>query len=147
MCTGCGKTRHFKKVCGSRRDRAVHELEIKEMPEYDKGKIEMVSINLVHLSRIHSLLTAKLEMQSGGNTIVIPYKIDTGSKGNIVPLFIFKNCLKMLQKQQLQKTIKSYMRLRMYNKTNITQLGMCAVVIKFRNIKKSCVFFVVPENG
>ena len=24
---------------------------------------------------------------------------------------------------------------------------MCAVVIKFKNIKKTCVFFVVPGNG
>ena len=36
----------------------------------------------------------------------------------------------------------------MYNKTNITQLGMCAVVIKFKNIKKLGVcFIVVPGNG
>ena len=35
----------------------------------------------------------------------------------------------------------------MYNKTNITQLGMCVVVIKFKNIKKRCVFFIVPRNG
>ena len=35
----------------------------------------------------------------------------------------------------------------MYNKTNITQLGMCVVVITFKSIKKRCVFFVVPGNG
>ena len=27
------------------------------------------------------------------------------------------------------------------------QLGICVVVIKFKNIKKRCVFFVVPGNG
>ena len=37
-------------------------------------------------------------MISGGNIIVIPYKIDTGSEGNIMPLFIFKNLLKTSQK-------------------------------------------------
>ena len=35
----------------------------------------------------------------------------------------------------------------MYNRTNIAQLGTCAVIIKFKNIKKRCVFFVVPGNG
>ena len=29
-------------------------------------------------------------MQAGDNSIVIPYKIDTGREGNIMPLFIFK---------------------------------------------------------
>ena len=27
------------------------------------------------------------------------------------------------------------------------QLGTCTVFIKFKNIKKCCVFFVVPSNG
>ena len=26
------------------------------------------------------------------------------------------------------------------------QLGMCTVIIKFKNVKKKCVFFVVPGN-
>ena len=73
------------------------------MQEYNEGEIETVGINLVHLNKNQSLLTAKLEMQPGSNTIVIPYKIDTGSKGNIMPLFIFKNCLKMLQKNNCKK--------------------------------------------
>ena len=27
------------------------------------------------------------------------------------------------------------------------QLGMCTVHIKFKNVKKRCIFFVVPRNG
>ena len=79
--------------------------------------------------------------------MVIPYKIDTGSKGNIMPLFTFKKCFKNVMEDQLKRSIKGHIRLRMYNKTNITQLGMCAVVIKFKYIKKRCVFFVVPRNS
>ena len=30
---------------------------------------------------------------------------------------------------------------------HIMQLGMCTVHVKFKNIKKRCVFFVVPGNG
>ena len=35
----------------------------------------------------------------------------------------------------------------MYNNTNVTQLGMCAGLIKLKNVKKCCIFFVVPGNG
>ena len=35
----------------------------------------------------------------------------------------------------------------MYNGMHITQLGTCAVQIKFKNIKKRCIFFEVPGNG
>ena len=47
----------------------------------------------------------------------------------------------------MKKSIKGHIRLRTYNKTNITQLGTCMVVIKFKNTKKRCVIFVVPGNG
>ena len=40
-------------------------------------------------------------MQAGRNTIEIPYKIDTGSEGNIMPLFIFKKLLKNTTEEQL----------------------------------------------
>ena len=48
--------------------------------------------------------------------------------------------------EELKKSIKNHIRLCTYNKTNITQLGACAVIIKFKNIKKH-VFFVVLGNG
>ena len=56
---------------------------------YSKGEIEMVSIDLVHFNRNWSMLTAELEMHAGNNKITIPYKIGTGSEGNIMPWHIF----------------------------------------------------------
>ena len=50
----------------------------------------------------------------------------------------------IMQKQQ-KKIISSIQK--MYNKTTITQLGTCQVVIKHKNNKKSCQFFVVPGDG
>ena len=79
-------------------------------------------------------------MQAGKKVIEIQYKINTGSEGNIK---LFKN----ITEEQLKKSIKSHIRLRTYNNTNIMQLWTCAVVTKFKNIKKRCVFFVVPGNG
>ena len=78
-------------------------------------------------------------MQAGRNTIGILYKIDTGSEGNVILLFMFKKLFKNTTEEQLQKFIKSHIRLKMYNRTNITQLGTCMVTIKFENIKKRCV--------
>ena len=97
MCMGCGKMGHFK-VCQSRRERTGNELEVKEVQEINEGELETVSIDSVHLNKNQSLITVKLEMQAGRNTPEIPYKIDTGSEGNIMPLFIFKNCSKIPQK-------------------------------------------------
>ena len=60
-----------------------------------------------------------------------------------MPLFIFKKLFKNTTEEQLQKSIKGHIRLQTYNKANTTQLGTCAVVIKFKNIKKRFVFFLV----
>ena len=49
--TGCGKMGHFKKVCQSRRERAVNELEVEEVNETNDGKIETVSVDSVHLNK------------------------------------------------------------------------------------------------
>ena len=101
-CTRCGMMGHFKKVYWSRRDRAVHKLEVQVVQEVDEGKIETISIDSVHLNKNWSLITVKLEVQGGGNTIEIPYKIDTGSEGNIMPLFMFKKLFKILQKSNCE---------------------------------------------
>ena len=62
MCAGCGKTRHFKKVCHSRRDQVVNELELEVPQGYSEGETEAVSIDSVHLNKNQSLLMAGLEM-------------------------------------------------------------------------------------
>ena len=146
ICAGCGKNRHFKKVCHSRRERAVNEIEV-ETSQDSQGKIETVSIDLVHLNKNQSLLTAELKMCTDPNQIVIPYKIDTASKGNIMPWHIFKKLFKNITEDELKKTIKGHIKLRTHNKTIITPLGMCMVTMKFKDNKKRCMFFVVPRNG
>ena len=75
-------------MCQSRKDHTVHEVEVEVSQEVDK--IEEVSINSVYLNNKQLLITADLEMQVSKNTVKIPYKIDTGSEGNLMPLYIFK---------------------------------------------------------
>ena len=75
------------------------------------------------------MLTAELETCVGSNNMVILYKIDTGSDGNIMPWHIFKTLFPRVTESQLMKTIKNHIKLKTYNKTFITQLGTCAVII------------------
>ena len=58
--------------------------------EYTEDDLEMVSINSVCFNNSHSMQTAKLITSVGNNNMVIPYKIDTGSDGNIMPWYILK---------------------------------------------------------
>ena len=146
-CTRCGKTGHFRKVCRSKREHAVHEVGIEMVQEPQEEEIETVSINSVYLNRNWSLITAHLEMQVGETTVEIPYKIDMASEGNIMPFYIFKKLFKNMTEEQLKRSIKGYIKLKTYNGTHITQLGTCAVLVKFKNLRKQCVFFVVPGNG
>ena len=81
---------HFKKVCQSRREQAMHELEVEGVQEIHEDEIETVSVDSVHLNKNQSLITAKLKMQVGKSIIEIPYKIDTGTEGNIMLFYIFK---------------------------------------------------------
>ena len=50
-CAGCGKVGHFKKVCRSRRDHAVHKVEIEMAQEPQEEGIETVSINSIYLNK------------------------------------------------------------------------------------------------
>ena len=144
MCADCGNTRHFKKVCSSTRDQVVNKLELRGTTRIERVcKIETVSIDSVHLNKRSVIINGGIrDMKAGTNNIVIPYKIDMGSEGNIIPLFIFKKLFKNVMEDQLKRSIKGHIRLRTYNKTNITQLGTSTVVIKFKNIKNKGVCFL-----
>ena len=137
MCTACSKTGHFRKVCRSKRNHAVYEVEIDMEPESQEGDTEIVSINSVYINKKWSSITAKLQMQAGKVSLEVPYKIDTGSKGNIMPLYIFQTLFVNIGKDQLKKSVKGNIKLKTYNGTHIMQLGMCVVQIKFKNVTKN----------
>ena len=131
---------HFKKVCHNKRSRTINKIELEMSQEYSKGTIEMVSIDSVCINKNQSLLTVELKTHAGNNKIIVPYKIDTGSKGNIMPWQIFKRLFKNVTEAELKKTIKRHIKLKTYNKRVITQLGTCMVTIDFNNNKKRCEF-------
>ena len=64
-----------------------------------------------------------------------------------MPLHIFKKLFPGVTNEQLAETINKHILLKTYNKTTITQLGMCKVMIEHENNRKRCQFFVVAGNG
>ena len=132
--TGCRKMGHFKKVCQSRKDHEVHEVGVKMSQEEDEREEE--SINSVYLNNKWLLITTQLEMQVSNNALKVPYKIDTGSEGNLMWLYIFKKLCGNRSVEQLKRSIKSNIKLKTYNGMQIEQLGTCMATIKFKNFKK-----------
>ena len=73
----------------------------------EEGEIEEVSINSVYLNNKWLLIAAQLEIQvSNGNALKVPHKIDTGSEGNLMPLYIFKKLFRNKSVEQLKRSIK-----------------------------------------
>ena len=72
----------------------------------EEDEIEEVSINSVCLNNKQLLITAQLEKQVNENTIKIPYKIDTGSEGSLMLLYIFKTLCGNRPLEQLGSSIK-----------------------------------------
>ena len=57
------------------------------------------------MNKNQSLLMVELETHAGDNKIIIPYKIDTGSKGNIMLWHIFQRLFKKITEDELKKII------------------------------------------
>ena len=61
-----------------------------------------MSIDSVHLNQNWLVITAHLETHAGESIVEVPYKIDTGSEGNIMPLCIFKKLFKNVTVEELK---------------------------------------------
>ena len=103
-CAGCQKIGHFKAVCKSRKEKEVNEIEEIENQDEAEEDIEMVSIDSIQFNKNHSVLTANLKMAAGHNKIVVAYKMDTGSNGNIMPFHVYKKLFPNKTKEQLAET-------------------------------------------
>ena len=97
--------------------------EVEQEPTQDsavENSIDSVSINSIHKN--HSVITENLKMSAGQNKIMVPYKVDTGSDGNIMPLNIFKKMFPKITNEQFVATKNKNILLKAYNKTAITQV-------------------------
>ena len=77
---------------------------------------------------------------------MVPYEVDTGSDGNIMPFHIYKKLFPSKTVDQLAAAEAANIKLKTYDHT-ITQLGRCKVKIENNNKCKTCIFFVVLGDG
>ena len=75
--------------------------------QYTEDNLETVSINSVCFNKSCSMLTANLKTSVDNNNMVISYKIDTGTDGNIMPWYIFKKLSMGQQILSLKKLLKN----------------------------------------
>ena len=91
-CTECGKIGHFRAVCRSRKIRAVNEVEHEAVQESAReNRIDSVSINFIQFNKNCLVLTINLKTSAGQNSIMLPYKVDTGNNGNVINCTYTKN--------------------------------------------------------
>ena len=95
--------------------------------EQEPGIVKL-SINSFNFNSNHSRIIANLKTSSNKVTIMVPYKVDMGSDGNIIPFQIFTKLFPSATKDQLVET-KDVTKLRIYNHT-VTQLGRDRVEIE-----------------
>ena len=77
---------------------------------------------------------------------MVLYKVDIGSNGNIMPLYVYKKLFPKVTNKQLDTNKNKNILLKTHNKTTITQLGTCTVEKEHKNNKKKCRFFVFSRS-
>ena len=114
-CADCGKINHFREVHRSRRNTAVHNKEqVPDQCNIEEDHIDTVNINSFIFNGKWLAKTANLKMSSSQVSITIPYKVDTGSDVNIMPLH--KKIFTRSAKEQFAAIKNENMQLKMYNK-------------------------------
>ena len=124
-CVECGKVNHFREVHRSRRNRTVHDLaQEPDKHHEEEDHIDMVKINSIIFNNKWTVITANLKTSSNQVSIIVPYKVDTGSDGNIMPLHINKRLFPSATEEQLATTKNKNIQLKTHNRTIITQMGI-----------------------
>ena len=100
--------------------------------------------NDVHFNSVNTRVHIKLNTKScNGNSLKTRFKVDTGADGNLLPLGEFFKHFPNVNMTQLAKTIDSSTKLYAYNNTEIKQLGVCELLVEYRECHKICQFYVV----
>ena len=121
----------LQKVCRDARGSTVYTIEKENVHKQEPG-IEMVYINSVSSISNHSTIIANLKASFNKATIVMQYKVDMDSDGNIMLFNLFTKLFPTTAEDQLA-AIKDAMKLRTYICTTITQFGRFKVEIENNN--------------
>ena len=86
----------------------------------------------------------KLNTKScNGHNLKTHFKVDTGADGNLLPLGEFFKHFPNANMTQLAKTIDVGTKLYAYSNSEIKQLGVCELLVEYRECCKICQFYVV----
>ena len=136
-CMKCNKMNHFWEVCRTARGRVAHNIE-QEPNQVEESHTDMVNINSIDFNSKYSVITANLKASPNKVVITVPYKVDTGSDGNIMPWHIYKKLFPRATKEDWWQQEIKICSLKTYNRTTITQLDICKVKIEHNNKQKIC---------
>ena len=70
----------------------------------EESSIDLGNIDLIHFNKNHMVIIAGLKTSVNQNSVKVPYKVDTGSDGTIVPLHIYKSVFPRITNEQLVAT-------------------------------------------
>ena len=77
----------FKEKCRRSKSNAVHNIDT-EADHLQEPAIETVNFNSIRFNTNHSAIKVDLKTSSNKGVATMPYKVDMGSDGNIMPLYI-----------------------------------------------------------
>ena len=89
-------------------NQTINEIEQETIQENIGEDFETVSNNSVYFNKNHSILMANLKTLVGKNSMSIPYKLDMGSIGNIMPWHIFKKLFPGVTDVWLVETVNKH---------------------------------------
>ena len=107
-----------------------------ELDQEEEDQIDMASTNYISFNSKHFIITANLKTSSNQVKIIMPYKVDMGSEGTIIPLHIYKKLFSRATKKALVATRNTNLQVKTYNRTTILQMDMCKIKIEHNNKQK-----------
>ena len=160
-CKSCGKKNHFAKKCrsrgqsqsgstGSKKSFKYREVNVDQESSND-GQIDQITsrvrsmyYNDVHFNSVNTHMHIKFNTKScNGNSLKTHFKVNTGVDSNLLPLGEFFKHFPNANMTQLTKTIDSSTKLYAYNNTEIKQLGVCELLVEYKEHCKICQIYVV----
>ena len=105
---------HFQEIFQECKGQNSPQLRARTCPGR-RNHIDMVNMNSINFNSNHSAITAKPKTSSHKVIITVPYKVDTGTNGNKMPLHIHKKLFPRATKEQLAAARNTNIKLKTYN--------------------------------
>ena len=117
----------------------------------DNGQIDEITSRVksmyyhdVHFNSVNTCMHISLKTKSCNvSSMKMHFKVDTGADGNLLPLGEFFKHFPEANLNDLAKTIDPHTKHYAYNNTEIKQLGVCKLLVKYKSNSRICEFYVV----